>query len=115
MIRHGNEGYKMNGRSSSLLKYKKFIDIACKIIDIKPCNADPLKGKPSVRYTHEDGEHAGKTVEFDCNARLSHDERKELLKNKSEYIGKTGEIRFFEFSDTGTPRFPVFVGIRLDR
>jgi ATP-dependent DNA ligase len=115
MIRHGKDGYKMNGRSSELLKYKKFIDIACEVIDIKPCSADPTHGKPRLRYTHTDGIHAGKTVEFDSNARLSHEERQELLTNKANYIGKTFEVRFTEYYQHGTPRFPVSLGERLDK
>ena len=30
-------------------------------------------------------------------------------------IGKMAEIRFFEYSDEGVPRFPVMVGIRQDK
>jgi hypothetical protein len=45
---------------------------------------------------------------------MSHEDRKELLKNKQNYIGKTAEVRFFEWTDEGNPRFPIMVGIRLD-
>jgi hypothetical protein len=38
-----------------------------------------------------------------------------MLINKQDYLGKTAEIRFFEFTDDGLPRFPVMVGIRLDK
>ena len=47
--------------------------------------------------------------------KFSHAEREEILKNKNRYIGQTGEIRFFEFTDDGVPRFPVCVGFRLDK
>ncbi len=30
-------------------------------------------------------------------------------------MGKTAEIRFFEYTEDGIPRFPVAVGIRLDK
>ena len=46
---------------------------------------------------------------------MSHEERRELLVNKEDYIGKTAEIRYFEETDGGLPRFPVYVGIRLDK
>ena len=29
--------------------------------------------------------------------------------------GKMAEIRFFEYTDDGLPRFPVFYGVRLDK
>jgi hypothetical protein len=34
---------------------------------------------------------------------------------KEEYIGQTAEVRFFEYTDGGIPRFPVCVGFRLDK
>jgi ATP-dependent DNA ligase len=106
MIRHGKEVYKINGRSDQLLKYKQFKDIACKILDIEPADARPEWGTPVCEYN-------GHT--FRAGTKLSHDERKELLTNKTNYIGQTAEIRYFEETDDGLPRFPVMVGIRLDK
>lgn len=106
MIRWGDAGYKVNARSSNLLKYKDFLDLACMIVDIEPAERRPDWGVPVLEYN-------GKR--FRANARLSHDERRELLANKNDYIGKTAEIRFFEYSEDGIPRFPVMVGIRLDK
>lgn len=106
IIRHGKEGYQLDKRSSNLLKYKDFQDIACKIVDISPADQRPEWGVPTL-------EHGGKT--FQAGMKFSHDERKDFLKNKKKYIGKTAEIRFFEYSEDGIPRFPVMVGIRLDK
>jgi DNA ligase-1 len=106
IIRHGEDGYKVNGRSSNLLKYKDFQDIACKIVDIVPADQRPEQGVPVLEYK-------GKT--FQAGMKFSHAEREEWLKNKKNYIGKTAEIRFFEYSEDGIPRFPVCVGIRLDK
>lgn len=106
MIRWGNEGYKVNGRSSNLLKYKDFHDIAAKIVEINPANQRPEWGVPVLEYE-------GKR--FEAGMRYSHAERKDFLTNKDQYIGKTAEIRFFEWTDGGVPRFPVMVGIRLDK
>jgi hypothetical protein len=47
--------------------------------------------------------------------KFSHAEREEILINKENYIGKKAEIRFFEYTDGGIPRFPVCVGFRLDK
>ena len=105
IIRHGEEGYKINGRSSNLLKYKDFMDIAVPIIDIIPSESRPEWGTPILQL-------GGKT--FKAGMKYSHEERKEFLVNKKDYIGKTAEIRFFEYTDDGLPRFPVMVGIRND-
>ena len=106
IIRYGEAEYKLNGRSSNLLKYKDFQDIALPIIDIIPSEQRPTWGQPIFELN-------GKR--FSSGTRLSHSEREEFLTNKSHYIGKTAEIRFFEFSDEGIPRFPIFCGIRLDK
>ena len=46
------------------------------------------------------------------STRMSHEQRKEILLNKQNYIGKRAELRFFGLSDTGIPRSPVVVGFR---
>lgn len=102
MIRWGNETYKINGRSSNLLKYKNFIDDTAVIIDIIPAEQRPEWGTPVF-----DG--------FKAGVRMTHEQRVDLLTNKHEYIGKTAEIRFFEYTDEGKPRFPICVGIRNDK
>ena len=45
IIRWGNEGYKPNGRSSNLLKYKDFSDIAIIIHDVVPSEVVPEHGQ----------------------------------------------------------------------
>ncbi len=105
IVRHSNDSYKVNGRSSSLLKYKDFLDLACKIIDVIPAEQRPEWGIPVL-------EHNGK--QFRAGMKFTHEARKEFLINKSNYIGKTAEIRFFEYTDDGNPRFPIMFGIRLD-
>lgn len=107
IVRHGDAEYKINGRSSNLLKYKDFHDLACPIVDITPADQRPEWGVPVLSLGD------GRT--FRAGMKYSHAGRVDFLKNKSKYIGKTAEIRFFEYSDTGIPRFPVMVGIRLDK
>jgi DNA ligase-1 len=106
ILRHGTDPYKINARASQLLKYKDFIDIAAKIIDITPAEQRTEWGVPVCEFN-------GKT--FRCNTKMSHEDKRDLLTNKDKYIGKTAEVRFFEYTDTGIPRFPVMVGIRLDK
>lgn len=106
IIRLGNGMYKINGRSSELLKYKDFQDIACKIVDIGPAKQRPEWARPVVEFN-------GKR--FACGLKMSHEARKEMLLNKQDYIDKTAEVRYFEMSQDNIPRFPIIFGIRLDK
>ncbi len=109
IIRWGTQGYDINKRSSSLLKYKDFIDIALPIKDIRPSDVVPTQGFPVFYWK------GAKNDELSAGMKFSHAEREEFLTNKENYIGLTAEIRFFEYSETGVPRFPVCVGFRLDK
>ncbi len=106
IIRHSNKPYGVNKRCDSLLKYKDFQDTALEIVDITANDSNPLHGTPHFELN-------GKR--FKAGVKMSHEDRIDLLQNKNNYIGKTGEIRFFELTDDGIPRFPVFLGIRLDK
>ena len=57
----------------------------------------------------------GETHTFGCGMKFSHTAREEILKNKEQYIGEIAEIRFFEYSEDGIPRFPVCHGFRIDK
>lgn len=107
MVRWGEQGYEPNKRSYNLLKFKDFQDIACKIVDVKPSEKRSDQG--SFICTLDDGR------TFGCGMKFSHDSRKDTILHPENYIGKTAEIRFFEYSDDGIPRFPVCVGLRLDK
>lgn len=107
IIRHSDMGYDVNKRSNSLLKYKDFHDITCKVVDIIPSEKRPEHGVAVCAL--DNGE------QFKCGMKFSHDERREILANKNTFIGKWAEVRFFEYSEDGIPRFPVCVGFRLDR
>jgi ATP-dependent DNA ligase len=108
MIRHGNSGYAVNKRSSDLLKYKDFLDEAYEVIDVLPSEARPDQGVAlcSCKATG---------LTFSTGMKFSHSDRQAILKDKHKYIGRMAEIRFFEFTEAGIPRFPVCVGFRLDK
>ena len=109
IVRHGQEDYKVNGRSSHLLKLKDFHDIAIKLIDVEESEKRPGYGKPIFHWPGAENDRLGAGVALD------HRMCQDLLTNKDKYIGKTGELRFFEYSDTGVPRHPVLHGFRLDK
>lgn len=107
IVRWGTDGYQINKRADCLLKYKDFLDVACTVIDIVPSEKRPEQGTAVCQFAN------GKT--FQTGMKFSHAEREEILRNKHKYIGKTAELRFFEYTDEGLPRFPVCVGFRLDK
>jgi len=109
IIRHGVDGYAVGKRDSQLLKYKDFIDIALTIKDVVPMEKHPDHGSFIFDWV------GAKDNILGCGMKFSHAERKEILINKDQYIGKTAELRFFEYSEDGVPRFPVAVGIREDK
>jgi len=107
IVRHSNTGYGINRRDSQLLKYKDFLDRTYKVVDVVPSESKPTHGV--VHCVNGEGQ------TFGCGMKFSHKEREEILLNKDDYIGQTAEIRFFEFTDDGIPRFPVCHGFRLDK
>jgi ATP-dependent DNA ligase len=109
IVRHGNEGYKLNGRSSNLLKLKDFNDLALPLLNVVPSEKRPTHGKPIFFWQGAENNEIGAGIS------LSHSEAEDLLANKEKHIGKTCELRFFEYSDTGVPRHPVMYGFRLDK
>lgn len=111
IVRHGDASYAINKRDSQLLKYKDFKDESCEITDILPSEKNPDQGVIHCKFTGTDNVE----VTFGCGMKFSHKEREEMLTHKENYIGKMAEIRFFEYSESGVPRFPVCHGIRLDK
>lgn len=107
IIRHGDADYKINGRSSNLLKFKTFHDLSVEVVDVIPSDRRPEQGVLVCQL--------GDTQQFKASLKFSHAEREEILEDKDEYIGKIAEIRYFENTDEGLPRFPVCVGFRLDK
>ena len=107
MVRHSNEGYAVNKRSSQLLKYKDFLDEVYTVNEVWPSESRPEQGVVECVTS--------KGITFTCGMKFSHAERSEILSNKENYIGQKAEIRFFEYTDGGLPRFPVCVGFREDK
>lgn len=111
MIRHSEESYTCNKRSGQLLKYKDFLDEVYTVVDVVPSESRPTHG-----VIHCQGvDNTGHSFTFGCGMKFSHKQREEILLNKEQYIGQRAEIRFFEFTELGIPRFPVCVGFRVDK
>ena len=113
MVRWGQEGYAINKRSFNLMKYKQMQDITLDLLDVVPGDANPLHGYPVFRWSGAKGHQLGDDI-LGSGIKFSHKEREEFLINKDKYIGKPCELRFFEYSEEGVPRFPVMHGFRED-
>ena len=51
---------------------------------------------------------------FLVTPKMSNEEKKQILLNKNNYIGKTAIVKHFGFTESGLPRFPIYKGYRLD-
>ena len=109
IVRHGQSGYKLNGRSSELLKLKDFHDLSLTLLDVIPSEKRPTHGKPIFEWIGAENDRIGAGIS------LSHAEAEDLLTNKDQHIGKNCELRFFEYSEKGVPRHPTMYGFRLDK
>ena len=79
------------------------------LLDVIPSEKRPTHGKPIFSWEGAENNRLGAGIS------LSHAEAEDLLANKHLHIGKTCELRFFEYSDSGVPRHPVMYGFRLDK
>lgn len=105
MLRNKDGKYKEGLRSADLQKFKMFDDDEFKVIGFG--DGEGIE-KGLVIWKCETKE----KKEFDVRPRGSHEERAELFKQASRYIGKDMSVRYFGLTDDGIPRFPVGVGFR---
>lgn len=101
IIRNSHGIYKIDARSSDLLKLKDFQDAEYRIVD------KTIDKNNECVFVCVD-EKLRET--FSCKPEGTHEERMEYY--YADNIGKLLTIRFFELTDKGLPRFPVGVGIR---
>jgi DNA ligase 1 len=100
-----NDVYQ-NKRSKFLLKRKEFVDDEFKILDIIEG-----RGNRSGMFGRALCE-AKEGIQFEANARGNREYYRELLENKSKYIGQFATVRYQNLTPDGKPRFGVIVAIR---
>ncbi|XP_064610647.1 uncharacterized protein LOC135474904 isoform X2 [Liolophura sinensis] len=102
MIRQPGSQYE-HRRSHTLLKYKKFYDAEARVI-----GHETGKGRNAGRCGALRCEMAcGK--KFSCGSGLSDQDR-----NKPPKIGSIITYKFQEYTNDGIPRFPTYLGVRID-
>lgn len=93
-----------NKRSSYLLKYKEFFDKEFIIKDIIE-GVGKLSNKAGTILCEIDGKI------FNSAINGTHEYLAEIWKNKSNFIGKTATVKYFELTSDGIPRFPKVINI----
>lgn len=105
MVRTKDGKYVCNYRSSSLLKYKQFIENEYKIVGF--CEGTGRDcGTVIWTCVNELGD------SFNVRPRGSINHRKEMFNNGNSYIGKWLTVIYQELSERNIPRFPVGKCIR---
>jgi DNA ligase-1 len=105
MVRNQNSLYKYKHRSYDLQKVKRFVDKEFRIIGGKDGTGRET-GLVIFKCVTNDGS------EFDVRPMGTHEDRAEIYKNLSSYIGKDLTVKYQELTDDGIPRFPVGVSVR---
>jgi len=105
MIRIAESKYEF-ARTKSLLKRKEFVDVECKVINIIEGSGNRSGMAGSVTCIHPNGE------TFDAGIKGGFDFYRELLINKTNYIGKQATIKYQNLTPDGKPRFANLVSFR---
>lgn len=105
MVNLPNSLYE-NKRTTALMKYKRFIDEECEILDIEEGdgNRSGMFGRAILRKN--DG------VIFEANSRGDEESYIRLLKEKKDVIGKMATVRYQNLTPDNKPRFGVIIEIR---
>ncbi len=137
MLRSDSAKYKF-GRSTmkehGLMKLKRFADAEAKIIGFeeqmqntnvatvdalghteRSSHKAGLVGKGTLgalQVLGTTGEYAG--VEFSIGSGMDDAIRSEIWKNQGTILGRTVKYKYFPIGCKDSPRFPVFLGFRLD-
>jgi ATP-dependent DNA ligase len=105
MLRNSAGKYRIGVRSSDLQKYKEFCDDEYKV----------------TGFREGDGAEKGCVIwvcrtpagqEFACRPRGTREDRMDLFRRGSEFIGKNLTVRYQELTTDGIPRFPVGIAFR---
>ena len=102
MLRQPGSPYE-SGRSSTLLKVKRFLDAEARVIE-HLAGAGRHKGRLGAVLVELPG-----GIQFSVGSGFTDAER-----NNPPSIGSMITFRYQELSDRGCPRFPTFVRVRTD-
>ncbi len=116
MIRRLDFPYE-NKRSWALCKYKNFQDAEYKLVDIiEDARGGGIVGAFVLEMDKPAFDRDGKLIKtFRAGVKdLSQEDARQMLENKSDYIGRFATVEFFSLSEYKVPRFPKLKGFRAD-
>ncbi len=96
ILRDYNAPYYFGGRRNNMLKLKRSKSSIFTIVDIVPISTDNTIGIFVCKNDIDDNV-------FNCNPMGTMQERRELLINKNNFIGKRATVKFYERTSTGLP------------
>ena len=99
------DGKYENKRSKNLLKHKSFVDEEYTILDICEGEGNRTGTAGYMVFQTADGK------PFKSNVKGTWDETAEMLRNKTQLIGKQATIKYFNLTPDGIPRFPFVINI----
>jgi DNA ligase 1 len=102
MVRLSTTPYE-NKRTKQLLKRKEFEEEEFLIHDIEEGTGNRSGMAGTIYLKKQDG------AVFGSGVRGNRDSYRELLQNKTKYIGTLASVRFQNYTPDGVPRFPVVV------
>lgn len=103
--------YWLGKKSNTMLKWKTFESEDCEIVGF-------YEGKDDTKHKGRLGgfilrQENGK--ECECGSGFSDKDRDYIWNNKSEFLGRTIEVKYQEKTNHGILRFPVFIRFRDDK
>lgn len=99
------DGKYENKRSKFLLKHKSFVDEEYTILDICEGEGNRTGTAGYMVFQTADGK------PFKSNIKGTWEETAEMLRKKSELIGKEATVKYFNLTPDGIPRFPYVINI----
>lgn len=119
-LKHGYEGCMLKAPDGKY-QWKRVTLKSGEMIKLKPFKSEDLK--VTGIYDGEgkfEGKAGGIIVDYNgnavrCGSGFDDALRDDLSKNPNSYIGKTAEIKFFEETEDGSLRFPIFERWRDDK
>jgi len=101
LMLHRKQGLYNRGRSHNILKLKPFADAEAIVTGYRPCKGQFTGKMGAVQVKSADGK------SFFIGSGFSHQER-----DNPPLLGSTISYRYQDFTDSGIPRFAVFLRVR---
>lgn len=102
IVRTTSGKYRCKARSQDLLKFKDFTDSEYKIVGFTQ-EQDTSSNKDLIVWicANKNGD------KFNVRPKGTREERYELYKRGNEFIGQQIQVKYFELTESGIPRFPT--------